>query len=108
MEKQTLVFTNGNTYEVDISSSITYMTLTVAQFSDVDAISNDFTEENMRSVTLNDTSYSEIIPLTLCAAKEDEGVKVVLQTRVKTFEEKVSEVLNEHADALMELAGGME
>ena len=108
MEKQTLVFTNGNTYEVDISSSITYMTLTVAHFSDVDAISNDFTEENMRSVTLNGTSYSEIIPLTLCASKEDEGVKVVLQTRVKTFEEKVSEVLNEHADELMELAGGIE
>lgn len=108
MEKQTLVFTNGNTYEVDITSSITYMTLTVAQFSDVDAISNDFTEENMRSVTLNGTSYSEIIPLTLGAVKEDEGVKVVLQTRIKTFEEKVSEVLNEHADALMELAGGME
>lgn len=108
MEKQTLVFTNGNTYEVDISSSITYMTLTVSKFYDVDAISNDFTEENMRSVTLNGASYSEIIPLTLCATKEAEGVKVVLQTRVKTFEEKVSEVLNEHADALMELAGGME
>ena len=108
MEKQTLVFTNGNKYEVDIASSITYMTLTVSQFSDVDAISNDFTEENMRSVTLNGTSYSEIIPLTLCAAIEDEVVKVVLQTRAKTFEEKVSEVLNEHADALMELAGGME
>ena len=108
MEKQTLVFTNGNKYEVDSTSSITYMSLTVAQFSDVDAISNDFTEENMRSVTLNGTSYSEIIPLTLCAAREDEVVKVVLQTRVKTFEEKVSEVLNEHADALMELAGGME
>ncbi len=108
MEKQTLVFTNGNKYEVDITSSITYMSLTVAQFSDVDAISNDFTEENMRSVTLNDISYSEIIPLALNAAKEETGVKVVLQARVKTFEEKVSEVLNEHADALMELAGGME
>lgn len=108
MEKQTLVFTNGNKYEVDITSSITYMSLTVAQFSDVDAISNDFTEENMRSVTLNDTSYSEIIPLALNATKEETGVKVVLQARVKTFEEKVSEVLNEHADALMELAGGME
>ena len=108
MEKQTLVFTNGNKYEVDITSSITYMSLTVAQFSDVDAISNDFTEENMRSVTLNDASYSEIIPLALRATKEEAGVKVVLQARVKTFEEKVSEVLNEHADALMELAGGME
>ena len=108
MEKQTLVFTNGNKYEVDNTSSITYMSLTVAQFSDVDAISNDFTEENMRSVTLNDTSYSEIIPLALRATKEETGVKVVLQARVKTFEEKVSEVLNEHADALMELAGGME
>lgn len=108
MEKQTLVFTNGNKYEVDITSSITYMSLTVAQFSDVDAISNDFTEENMRSVTLNDASYSEIIPLALRATKEETGVKVVLQARVKTFEEKVSEVLNEHADALMELAGGME
>lgn len=108
MEKQTLVFTNGNKYEVDSTSSITYMTLTVAKFSYVDAINNDFTEENMRSVTLNGTSYSEIIPLTLCATREDEVVKVVLQTRVKTFEEKVSEVLNEHADALMELAGGME
>lgn len=108
MEKQTLVFTNGNKYEVDITSSITYMSLTVAQFSDVDAISNDFTEENMRSVTLNDISYSEIIPLALNATKEETGVKVVLQARLKTFEEKVSEVLNEHADALMELAGGME
>lgn len=108
MEKQTLVFTNGNKYEVDNTSSITYMSLTVAQFSDVDAISNDFTEENMRSVTLNDASYSEIIPLALRATKEETGVKVVLQARVKTFEEKVSEVLNEHADALMELAGGME
>lgn len=108
MEKQTLVFTNGNKYEVDITSSITYMSLTVAQFSDVDAISNDFTEENMRSVTLNGTSYSEIIPLTLCASKEETGIHVVLQARLKTFEEKVSEVLNEHADALMELAGGME
>ena len=108
MEKQTLAFTNGNKYEVDNTSSITYMSLTVAQFSDVDAISNDFTEENMRSVTLNDASYSEIIPLALRATKEETGVKVVLQARVKTFEEKVSEVLNEHADALMELAGGME
>lgn len=108
MEKQTLVFTNGNKYEVDSTSSITYMSLTVAQFSDVDAISNDFTEENMRSVTLNGTSYSEIIPLVLLATKEETGVRVVLQARVKTFEEKVSEVLNEHADALMELAGGME
>lgn len=108
MEKQTLVFTNGNKYEVDSISSITYMSLTVAQFSDIDAISNDFTEENMRSVTLNGTSYSEIIPVTLCAAKEDTGIRVVLQTRVKTFEEILSEVLNEHADALMELAGGME
>ena len=108
MEKQTLIFTNGNKYEIDITSSITYMSLTVAQFSDVDAISNDFTEENMRSVTLNDVSYSEIIPLGLHATKEETGVKVVLQTRVKTFEEKVSEVLNEHADALMELAGGIE
>lgn len=108
MEKQTLVFTNGNKYEVDSTSSITYMSLTVAQFSDVDAISNDFTEENMRSVTLNGASYSEIIPLTLCAAREDTVIRVVLQARVKTFEEKVSEVLNEHADALMELAGGME
>lgn len=108
MEKQTLVFTNGNKYEVDNTSSITYMSLTVAQFSDVDAISNDFTEENMRSVTLNDASYSEIIPLALRATKEETGVKIVLQARVKTFEEKVSEVLNEHADALMELAGGME
>ena len=108
MEKQTLAFTNGNKYEVDNTSSITYMSLTVAQFSDVDAMSNDFTEENMRSVTLNDASYSEIIPLALRATKEETGVKVVLQARVKTFEEKVSEVLNEHADALMELAGGME
>ena len=89
MEKQTLVFTNGNKYEVDITSSITYMSLTVAQFSDVDAISNDFTEENMRSVTLNGASYSEIIPLALNATKEETGVKVVLQARLKTFEEKV-------------------
>lgn len=108
MEKMQLVLTNGNKYEVEQGSSITYMTLMFNQFADIDALSADITEDNMKSVTLGGNTYSEIIPLTITAEKMDNLVRVVVQSREKTFEEKMTEVVAEHADALMELAGGLE
>lgn len=108
MEKLELVLTNGNKYEAEVGSSITYLTFEFTQFADIDTLNADITEDNMKSVTLGGISYSEIIPLALTAEKLNDIVRVVVQAREKTFEEKTQELLAEHADALMELAGGLE
>ena len=99
-----LVFTDGTRYNVDDESTITLITLTTSNFKEVDAIKNNLTVENMKSVTLDDSTFTEVIPEGVSARKEGDSVKVTIQNRLKTFEEKTMEILNEHADALMELA----
>ena len=99
-----LVFTDGTRYNVDDESTITLITLTTSNFKEVDAIKNNLTVENMKTVTLDGTEYVEVIPEGISARKDGDTVKVTIQNRMKTFEEKVTEVLNEHADAIMELA----
>lgn len=99
-----LVFTDGTRYNVDDESTITLITLTTSNFKEVDAIKNNLTVENMKTVTLDGTEYVGVIPEGISARKDGDTVKVTIQNRMKTFEEKVAEVLNEHADAIMELA----
>lgn len=99
-----LVFTDGTKYNVDDESTITLITLTTSNFKEVDAIKNNLTAENMKTLTLDGNEYSEVIPEGISARKDGDTVKVTIQNRMKSFEEKVSEVLSEHADALMELA----
>lgn len=99
-----LVFTDGTKFNVDDESTITLITMTTSNFKEVDTIKNNLTIENMKSVTLDDTTFTEVIPEGISARKEEDTVKVTIQNRLKTFEERVTEVLNEHADAIMELA----
>lgn len=99
-----LVFTDGTKFNVDDESTITLITMTTSNFKEVDTIKNNLTVDNMKSVTLDDTTFTEVIPEGISARKEEDTVKVTIQNRLKTFEERVAEVLNEHADAIMELA----
>lgn len=99
-----LIFTDGTKFNVNDESTITLISLTVADFKTVDTIKNNLTIENMKSVTLDSETYTEVIPESIIAKKENDVIQVSIQNRLKTFEEKVSEILNEHADALMELA----
>lgn len=99
-----LVFTDRTKFNVDDESTITLITMTTSNFKEVDTIKNNLTVDNMKSVTLDDTTFTEVIPEGISARKADDTVKVTIQNRLKTFEERVTEVLNEHADAIMELA----
>ena len=99
-----LVFTDGTKFNVDDESTITLITMTTSNFKEVDTIKNNLTVDNMKSVTLDDKAFTEVIPEGIFARKVEDTVKVTIQNRLKTFEERVTEVLNEHADAIMELA----
>lgn len=99
-----VTFTNGEKLNVNDESSITFMSLSVDTFAEVDMIKEQITVENMKTVTIDGTVYTEILPTGIKAETDNDTVKVVIQTREKTFEEKVSEVLTEQSDAIMELA----
>lgn len=99
-----LIFTDGTKFNVNDESTITLISLTVADFKTVDTIKNNLTIENMKSVTIDGETYTEVIPEGIIAKKENDVIQVTIQNRLKTFEEKANEILNEHADALMELA----
>lgn len=99
-----LVFTDGTKFNVDDESTITLITMTTSNFKEVDTIKNNLTVDNMKSVTLDDKAFTEVIPEGISARKVEDTVKVTIQNRLKTFEERTMEILNEHADALMELA----
>lgn len=100
----TLAFTDGTKLNVDDNSTITLITLDVSSFKTVDTIKANFTEENMKTMVLDGTTYTEVIPESISAKTTNDVIKVTIQNRLKTFEEKVNEILGEHADALMELA----
>lgn len=100
----TLIFADGTKMNVDDNSTITLITTTVSNFKTVDTIKNNFTEENLKSVTLNNETYTEVIPESITAKTNDGKIDVTIQNRLKSFEEKAYELLNEHADAIMELA----
>lgn len=100
----TITFTDGTKMNVDDESTITLITTTVSSFKAVDTIKNNFTEENLKTVTIGETTYTEVIPETITAKTDGDSIKITIQNRLKSFEEKVNELLNEHADAIMELA----
>lgn len=101
---KTIVFTDGSKLNVEDESTVTLLRMTVDSFKDVDSISANFTNENMKSVTFDGTLFSEVIPEKISAITDEDIVKVSIQNRMKTFEEKTNEILLEQADALMELA----
>lgn len=102
-----LLFANGNSIEVSDISTITAINIEAKTLTTLEAMLSNFTEENMKHVTLGDQEYKIVIPesYTINTRFGDEKVSAYVVCRFKTSAEIMSEQITELQEAVAELAG---
>lgn len=104
---KTLVFADASSISVNDESSISCIICTVSSFNDIQSLYAHFTEENMKRVTLDGTTYTGIIPTGANAVANSNGtVNATFTSRVMSFEENMSNQITELQAAVAEIAGG--
>lgn len=68
-----LIFADGSELNIDESSSITYITLTVNSFDEVQEVANKFTVENMKTLGIDTGVYTDVILETFMTRLQDDG-----------------------------------
>jgi len=86
------------------SSTVTDMVTVVESFTEVDALREKFTEENLKGATFDGESFRNVVPVGVTTDAEITGnITVHFINRVKTHDELVDEQLMEIQTAMMEM-----
>ncbi len=102
---KTLTFVDKTSVSITDDSTISHMTCHLATFTHVQPIADAFTAENMKTCAIDDESYSNIIPVSATATATEDGVQLVLTTRVKSEMEVMADQITELQEAMAEMAG---
>lgn len=100
-----ITFKDGNSFPIADSSTILDCAFVVRDFSEVDAIKNEFTTENLVGVQLGETTYENIIPVSFSVeGNYGDNITIHFINREKSKEEIQNEVINELQLSVAELS----
>lgn len=98
-----LTLTDGTQYNLSDESTYTNMAMKVNAFAVLDVIAPKFVPENMVRIMIDETVYTNIIPMALKAEKVSDGVVFRVECRDMTQEELNTAMIEELQDAVIEM-----
>lgn len=98
VDGKTIVFTDGST-ELDCVA-------VVQTFAELDAISAEFTEDNLKGATFDGTTVQHLVPVSAKAETDGENVVAHFTSRVKDQVEINSEQISELQEAVAGIVEG--
>lgn len=99
-----LVLSNGTTLEFTDSSTILNLVQVVPRFSNIDAVRDELTVENLDGATFNGEPVENVIPVGVSVRAEMTGnITVSFNSRAKTQQE----IIDEEQDAAINMLMGL-
>ena len=96
---------NGHTYEVADTSSFSAITFEAENFAAIDPIAADITVANCKRITLGETAYLNLVPVSMTISEPISGKPTItFSLREKTDKEVQDEKIKELQDAVLALS----
>lgn len=103
---KTYKFTNGKTYDFTDSSTALDCVTVVKTFAELDAIRAEFTEDNLKGATFDDTVVQHLVPVSVKAETDGENIVAHFTNRVKGQDEINAEQISELQEAVATIVEG--
>lgn len=103
---KTMKFRDGKTYGFTDSSTVLDCVAVVKTFAELDAIREEFTEDNLKGATFDGAAAQHLVPVSVRAETDGENVVAHFFSRVKAQGEINAEQISELQEALAAIAEG--
>lgn len=103
---KTMKFKDGKTYGFTDSSTVLDCVAVVKTFAELDAIREEFTEDNLKGAMFGGSAAQHLVPVSVRAETDGENVVAHFFSRVKTQDEINAEQISELQEALAAIAEG--
>lgn len=103
---KTMKFKDGKTYGFTDSSTVLDCVAVVKTFAELDAIREEFTEDNMKGATFDGAVVQHLVPVSVRAETDGENVVAHFFSRVKAQDEINAEQISELQEALAAITEG--
>lgn len=96
---------NGHTYDVSDASTYSAITFEAENFAAIDPIAADITVANCKRITLGETAYLNLVPVSMTISEPISGKPTItFSLREKTDKEVQDEKIKELQDAVLALS----
>lgn len=99
-------FADGKTIEFTDGSTALDCVTVVQTFAELDAISAEFTENNVKGATFDGVPVGHIMPLGVTAGTDGENITAHFTSRKKSLDEINAEQISELQEAVAEIVEG--
>lgn len=99
-------FANGNTYDFTDSSTALDCVAVVKTFAELDAIREEFTEDNLNGAEFDGTVVQNLVPVSVKAETDGENIVAHFTSRVKSQDEINAEQISELQEAMATIVEG--
>ena len=103
---KTMKFKDGKTYDFTDSSTALDCVAVVKTFAELDAIRDEFTEENMKGATFDGAAVQHLVPVSAKAETDGENITAHFTNRVKGQDEINAEQISELQEAVAGIVEG--
>lgn len=103
---KTYKFADGKTIDFTDSSTALDCVAVVKTFAELDAISAEFTEDNVKGATFEGVAVGHIVPLSVTAATDGDNVTAHFTSRMKSRSEINAEQISELQEAVATIVEG--
>lgn len=103
---KTMKFKDGKTYGFTDSSTVLDCVAVVKTFAELDAIREEFTEDNLKGAMFDGAVAQHLVPVSVRAKTDGANVVAHFFNRVKAQDEINAEQISELQEALAEIAEG--
>lgn len=103
---KTMKFKDGKTYGFTDSSTVLDCVAVVKTFAELDAIREEFTEDNLKGATFDGAAAQHLVPVSVRAETDGENVVAHFISRIKTQGEINAEQISELQEALATIVEG--